>query len=361
MTPYRDNKRGTFILDRHFRGVGRLKRASGTTDPKLFGLLDAMLSTLYEGGRVDLLRAIATGTLTPLEVWARFRVNELERLPTAEMVIPLDPGMYDWLKGKQASAHHAAGLKYSIAALLKHARKGATVADLPAVLRKMRAGNKTPRMFNRTRAAVLSYLADTLGKSHSVYTHVRDVNPLKVKRQKHEPLTPQQARELAERLGPKLGPMLWSMAITGMGPGEYWGQWNVKADRVHIGGTKRESRVRDVPRLGTVVPPAKGVTYPAFRLALLRASTGIEDHREASRSPLKVGVYDLRRTFSHWMSETGIPRARRKLYMGHAVADVTDLYELHEVASHLAEDGAKMRHYIGEPDAPGLKVVRGAG
>ena len=52
-------------------------------------------------------------------------------------------------------------------------------------------------------------------------------------------------------------------------------------------------------------------------------------------------VYDLRRTVAHWLEEAGIPRARRKLYMGHRSGDVTDLYERHQVETYLAVELAR--------------------
>jgi hypothetical protein len=37
--------------------------------------------------------------------------------------------------------------------------------------------------------------------------------------------------------------------------------------------------------------------------------------------------------------------------MGHAAGDVTSLYERHEIDAHLIADAAKMRAWIGLPEA----------
>ena len=58
MTPHKDQGRGTFVIDRRFPRVGRIKRASGTTDKKVFKAYNAMLDTLWVQGRLDLLRGI---------------------------------------------------------------------------------------------------------------------------------------------------------------------------------------------------------------------------------------------------------------------------------------------------------------
>ena len=49
------------------------------------------------------------------------------------------------------------------------------------------------------------------------------------------------------------------------------------------------------------------------------------------------------------MESAGIPRTRRKLYLGHGAADVTDLYERHEVEAFLLEDAKKLTEFLSRP------------
>ncbi len=63
-------------------------------------------------------------------------------------------------------------------------------------------------------------------------------------------------------------------------------------------------------------------------------------------------------TRNTWLEGAGIPRTRRKLYMGHGKTDVTDLYERHDVERFLAEDGEKLRTYLGAgPVAAGIRLA----
>ncbi len=62
--PHRQSPHGTFRLDRRFKGVGRINLASGATTATEFRKRDALLTRLYDQGRLDLLNAIRTGTLT---------------------------------------------------------------------------------------------------------------------------------------------------------------------------------------------------------------------------------------------------------------------------------------------------------
>jgi len=53
-------------------------------------------------------------------------------------------------------------------------------------------------------------------------------------------------------------------------------------------------------------------------------------------------AYDLRRTYSNWLESAGVPRTRRRLYLGHGARDVTDFYESHEVTAFLREDAERL-------------------
>lgn len=348
MTPHRTNQRGTFVLDRQFRGVGRIKRASGTDDQKLVALLDSMLSTLYQAGRIDILQAIHSGALTPLEVWSRYRLGELDRLPTVETMKPLKAALETWVASADTGRWNRQSRKYGVAAILRLAKKSATVQDLPNLLRDFSAVGTGPAMFNRTRAALLAYVRDEIGRSHPIYGKILDI---RVKREPKRPGNPQsiaQLTALSQALEPAFAAILWGLALTGMGPGEFWGTWSQKKDRIHIRGTKRVSasgeggRVRDVPLIRPVSKPMR--LYRPFLEALGEASAGT------------VLPYDLRKTFATWMEEAGVPRTRRKLYLGHGKQDVTDLYERHDVERFLLEDAAKLRAFLG--DAPVTAGIR---
>lgn len=79
--PHRIGGRGTFVLDRVFKGVGRVRRASGTLNRRMLQALDGMLSELYQRGRLDILKAIADGRLTPMEVWGLRQEYGLDQVP----------------------------------------------------------------------------------------------------------------------------------------------------------------------------------------------------------------------------------------------------------------------------------------
>jgi hypothetical protein len=337
----------TIIVDRQFRGVGRIKRASGTTSQKVVDKINEILTELYDDGRIDLLRAIRDGHITLLEVRDAHRRRKLDALATGATVRPLIKAMRDWSEAMECSDKHRISLGTSIA-YLEAASPKATINDAPRVVEGLRKtlGGRHARSFNLARSAVLAFLRDTVKQSHPLWNAVRDVSPRKVvKRAPRPDLTPDWMREMFPNPGTDATDAIaWGMATTGMGAGESWGRWDVRADRVRIFGTKREARVRDVPL--TMVPLAPRLHHRTF-----------EDHVR-DRTDRKVQPYDLRRCFARWMESAGITRARRIAYMGHAAGDITSLYERHEISAYLVADAEKMRAFVGVPEAAAqLKLV----
>ena len=330
----------TLIIDRTFPGVGRIKRATGTTLPLVRRKLSRMLTSLYEDGRLDLLRAVRDGDLTMLEVHHAYQRRELDKLPTAATVKPLAAAMRIWIDGLTAdvdvSARHKGSLETS-RRYFERAEAKAAIADLPRLLERLREslGKAHPRSFNLARAAALAFVRSTLKRSHPLWLAVAAVEVRKMKPARaHAPLSPEQLRNFFP--APEtdaVDAIAWGMATTGMGAGEYWGVWSVKPDRVHVVGTKRAGRVRDVPLVRAPAAPA------------MHRRTFEDKLRE--RTGRAITAYDLRRTYANWMEASGVPRTRRKLYLGHGAGDVTGLYELHEVAAHLAADAVLLRAFLG--------------
>jgi len=337
MTPHKSGNRGTLILEKVINGV-RIRRASGTKDSKVLKRLKIMLDDLDQAGRTDILRAIREGHMRPLEVYASYRRFGLHRLPGPEQVKPLRGAVIEWLKSLQCSNSHRRNCGYAFDALI--ANKNDVVADVPARLREYRKTAK-PTMFRIARAACQAFIRDTFGKYHELWREVSAVPLLKTERRPGKPQTPEQAEAVRDALGAEYGPVWWSMCVTGMGPKELWGKWEVEQDRILIHGTKRESRERVIPCIEA--PQQPQYLYAAFRKAL--SKHGLQP-------------YDGRRTFARWLEEAGVPRTRRRIYLGHKTRDVTDLYEDSEIdTDRLREDATAVRKYLRKHLKIGLRLA----
>lgn len=328
----------TLRIDRSFKGIGRISRVTGTTNPVLRRKMSRMLTTLYGDARLDILRAIRDGDLTLMEVFSAYQGHTLDTLPTAKTVKPLAEAMTAWIDSLNVptdiSKKHKESLETSRRYLVA-AKKDATIADLPDILDALREslGKDHPRSFNLARLAASRFVRAKFKRSHPLYTAIQDVEARpEPKATKRSPLTPDAMRGFFPHPETDVvDAMAWTMATTGMHAAEYWGRWHMLRDRVHIDGTKRGGRKRDVPIFLIPVVPA------------MHRRTFENKLRERTRA---IVVYDLRRTYANWLESAGIPRTRRRLYLGHGEKDVTDLYEVHEVQAYLTEDAAKMQAFL---------------
>ena len=141
--------------------------ASGTQHAPTFRRINEMLDGLWERGRIDLLRALRDGQLSPLQLWDAYRVGELERLPAPESLRPLDAAWRTWLDSLEVQDDVSAKDKESLETsrrYLERANARANVADLPALVEQLRGtlGKEPRRSFNLLRSAALAFLCDTL-------------------------------------------------------------------------------------------------------------------------------------------------------------------------------------------------------
>lgn len=327
----------TLLIDRNFKGVGRIKRATGTANPRVRHAMSRMLTEFHHQGRLDLLRAIRDGRISLLQAYDAHQRNAVASLPIAATAAPLVEKFRAWIVDADCSDKHRVSLGTSCDYIAK-AAPNAMVADLPEILERLRdtLGAKHQRSFNLARAAALAFVRGTLKKAHPLWAAVAAVEPRKVVRQRQgQPLSIRQMRSFFPNPETdNVDAIAWTLALTGMGLQEYWGRWAVGDGRVHIEGTKRRGRVRDVPL----------VRVPA--VPMMHRQTFEKKFRE--RFSGRITPYDLRRTFAHWLEIAGVIRTRRRIYMGHGTGDVTGLYERHEVADYLATDAERLRDLVDE-------------
>lgn len=335
--------RGSFRLDRVFVGVGRISRASGTTDARLFKQLDQMLTSLHLAGRADVLAQVQSGTLRPLEVWAHFRSGKWHEIPAAGHLQPLSAVMPVWAETHQASPAHRRDRMGHVKALLVHARPGATLEDLPAVVAAYRSACEREgigRTFNKARAAAQAFVRSTqaLGKHDPIWQRISAIRVLATtpKLDRH-PVGVAEAKRVRKLLGGEAGRIWWDLCTSGMGPKEYWEDgWERERTLggLRIFGKKRKGRRRVVPLV--LLPQRPMLTRDGMQSALRRL---------VRRGGPKVTLYVPRKSWTNWMVTARIPRNRRKSYLGHG-GDITDLYERPELRAWLRQDAAALKRVL---------------
>ena len=295
-----------------------------------------MCEALADVGRLDVLSQIRDGGLRLLDVWQHYRAGDWSRLPTPEHARPLASAFEAWRQTVPGERHRRdLGLACR---QLNAGRSHATVADLPAIVARLRehyAARGVGRHFNKLRDAASAFLKQTLTRRHSLYLEVRAIEPLVgTRHHARHPKAPDEAWLIANALGGEAGRIWWVMCCTGMGPKELWQDgFRVEEGHLRITGKKRRARDRVVPLIvADVEPPLLG--RAGFLSALHRAR-------------LSVSAYDARRSFARWMEEAGILETHQQAYLGHGPRTITDLYRRAELAvAQLDADGERLAAYV---------------
>lgn len=335
MSLFRFNERGSFVIDKRFRGIGRIRRASGTSDKKTFRAILAMLAQLYSTGKHEVLREIQSGSVTPLEAFGYWTAEQLAALPSVATLKLVSPTVENWTKTHDVEQITRRNYVYAIRRFIKVVGNPSLI-KLPDAIAQYRAycdDHDLHRSFNALRTTMLSYLNHALGRSSWLYGKVSDIATLSIDSPKRAPqLNVREAYKLLTQLPTAHAEMARTMLLTGMGLGELNGKWEVLEDRVRIYGTKTEHRVRVVPLLvSNLSRPTRARNAFCAALRAVRAD---------------LSPYTFRRTFAHWMELANVPRSRRKLYLGHSTGDTTGGYEVSEVEQFLAEDAERLTTFI---------------
>jgi hypothetical protein len=333
-----------FDLDVRLKDGPRFKQQAGTLDRRTLNELRTMLRALWKVPQHQrLVHELHVGKRALWDVYLAYREGRLKDVApvTAKEEDPELQGLLDmWFAELQVSESHKDRLRRAFKAL-RNGRKPHR-SDLPTLLEEYRSRcvkENHPRSFNYAKAGCLALLRDTLGRRSELYLTIADVAKMPEDPHGAKALPVEEARAIRQRLvaagQDHAAAIWWAMCCTGMGATEYWGEWEVLADRVRIRGTKRPGRRwgsqgREVPLIATPVAPE--ITPDRFARVL----------RTAKASP-----YQGRHSYGTWLEDAEIPRTRRKLYLGHAAGDVTDRYERREITRFLEEDRARLVKVLG--------------
>jgi len=359
VTLYRSHDRGTWFVKRVLLRI-LVRRATGLSERRRAADLERVLLQLAEHGRGDLILAFSTGHVSGPELLASVERYGLTYRLTTETALKVRRAMYDWLRTVKLAHKTRADYRWNLGALVgklpaldralrtKEQRalaRGPDLHELPRLLARY-ARRALPSQFVQVKAACQAFVRDTVpdGRESGLWRQLRAIEGApRPRRQVQGGLSPARAREVAERLGPTLGQMWWTLCCTGMETKEYWRRkgWDVRADRILIHGTKtlrfHEARDRAVPRLVTPVRTALGIRAFRTHLRAVGDALGILD----------LTPYVGRRTFAHFLEEAGIVKSRREAYLGHSPKDELAKYEEHDVGPYLAGDAAAVRKVIG--------------
>ena len=222
-------------------------------------------------------------------------------------------------------------------------RLNTPISELPRLLEQYEARNfKHATTFNRVRAACQAFARDNAGgKSEAVWKAVTSVRRRKersLRMRERYPMMPDELLRVASSTDDETARIILSMALTGMGVGEYWGEWSddPASYAIRVFGAKVKTRDRSVFRI--IAPAVPEILLGEFRRRFRVASRKAE---------LFVRPYDLRRTFAKIMEVAGVIPTNAAAYMGHGPRTMTELYAASgHMERFLINDAATVRRAI---------------
>lgn len=320
-----------WYVDWDRKPVGQIRRSTGEQKRTDANDMHAMLNKLAKDERWDLLKGIQSGELRFRHVYDLYDKKNLKALPNADAMRRLDMVLEEWADSAH-SAHTTYGRQH-VGRRLLALKKDATLNDLPDLVSLLRGRLMgKPRSFNSVLMTARAWVRDLCGEKSALYETLATVRPLPYTAKKVHPFTRGEVREIMEWLGPVRGRMLWTLCLTGMRPGEYWGRWEVEGGLIRVHGTKTKGSDRIVPLIETPVAPE--CSYDGFRQHLAKYPGG------------RVRVYRARHTYAHWLERARVPRTRLRLYLGHSSRDITDDYLWHEVVAFTRKDAGRVRRLL---------------
>lgn len=326
---------GTYRLDRVFTGVGRIAKASGATTLREFRKRDALLTRLYDQGRLDLLNAIRAGTITVTEVYAAARADQLDTLTgdRKALMTRLWDAVTQWVprSARGAATRHRYGTSFTALKRRAILPASATVSDLQIVdwkeLETTWGGSAAD--WNHLRRAISKFLSDTLGDvHHPVRRAIMKAFPRRAERARVPDLSPALFWQILHVAPEHIRPAFIVMAATGLRVGEY-----LRLDKSHlkpathsldVPGTKTASSAATLrvderlwPWLEAAVPAP--VQYKWLRLYWKRALA-------AAGADTSLRLHDLRHACAQWLVDAGRPEASVQQTMRHTTSAMTRRY-----------------------------------
>ena len=325
---------GSFRLDRRFKGVGRIALASGTKNRQQFQKYNAMLTELYEAGKLEILRAIRDRRVSIQQVYQAKRANQLPYLVSGLL---LQANLWSEVEAWLPHSAPAPASRKRYAVSFKSLRQTSALSDQILVseladvnwreLQEIWRGG--PADWNRMRAAVSRFLTMTLrDKYHPFRRQVMYELP-----RAREPLgrVPELDVPLLWRIvnaaPAHVGPCYVTLAATGMRAGEFLAlkdhHLRPITMEIEVPGTKTASS-SDIISVGPKVWPyvVRAVPSPVrYKWLYTHWKRACQ-----SQNVSDLTLHDLRHFFGQELIDYGVPEPAVQQGLRHSDPNQTRRY-----------------------------------
>lgn len=354
------NGRGTIPIDVTYKGVGRIRVSSGTTDDQTYLELRQMMDSLYNHGNLGTLEAIRSKSVEPLVVLYQTRTKGIGTSVTVNLDKPILESIYDWLDSspslKESTKKSYRGQIKSFESVVSSTDSMTVLVDRLKTFRKLKQKEKFHETFNKTKAVLMSYVWEEYGRTSQLYFEVSGVESLKRNRQHDQyGLEVSDVVQLTDGAPETVYEMVWSMCFTGMRPYEYLetNQVTWKADKVKdpISNQVTESTYIHKPNPGHGNKGGSRHTLNPFPTELVKPRIQYRQfNRYIKDLQTKLGrnisQTTFRHTFVHWCQLAGIPDTRIEVYQGYKHKGTLGIYKGYKDHAYMTEDNELLRNYI---------------
>jgi len=327
-------------IDRVFPGVGRIAVTSGTRLRTEFTKRNALLTSLAERGRLDLLRALRQGDVTMTELYAAYRENRLDAM-TGErrtMRLPLWETVDAWVETSARAPATRRRYDVSFKALRRNGAggvlgPGAVVEDLAAVdWRALEAGwTHSASDWNHVRRAVSKFLSDQLGDSqHPFRRGIVKRIPLRPEAPRVPDITPELFRAIIEKAPDYVRPVFVTLAATGLRVGEFLRltlfDLLPHTFSIKVPGTKTAASAAVIRVDESLWPWVRAAVPSPLRYKWLRIAW--KHALEAAKADCTLRMHDLRHCTGQWLTDAGRPEASVQRTLRQATPAMTRRYTM---------------------------------
>jgi hypothetical protein len=92
------NGRGTLPIQKQYKGVGVIRVASGTTDPKTYVKILQTMDELYNVGNLTTLESIRDRVISPIELLVKVKDQGVHVVQNVDNSATLIPSIWEWLE-----------------------------------------------------------------------------------------------------------------------------------------------------------------------------------------------------------------------------------------------------------------------
>lgn len=332
-------RNGVWYIDRHYRGVGRVKRSLGTKTKRRADRLESVIDSLFESGRLDLLQLFAQGQVSVQEIETAYDKGSTGTLVQAlnTIDVDIDYAVAEFLRNRRAEVRpmtlqrYADSLKHLVRLSETDTTREVLTTDALVEFKARRVGEGVARETINNDLIAASALS-TFAVNRGWADRRPHISKFKTERRVRW-LTQEQWESYIHAVPERHQPLMRLLVGTGLRLGEALAlrPVDVETHRVRVAASKSPSGIRYafVPEgVKEELHKLSETLTPEHRIFSVQRSGVNKAHKKACTevSIVDYRVHDHRHTFAVWCAQAGMPLSTIARQLGHSTVAQTEVY-----------------------------------